>query len=416
MRSNSRLAVGSPTIRVVALLATTLLLAMAMAGAGIAGKRLLAADDRIVVAQSGFGHHHYTTIAEAVDAAADGDTIVVKPGRYVESLAIVGKDLTIRGEGDLERIIIELDPAGPIPEFDWGPYLEPDEEPPTAWAFLFADTKADLSNVSVVAPDDEETILVVGGGADVALTGIDVRSLGEVRGGINAVYWSHGASGSLRDSHVEGWVGLNGDSSVIVERNEMPATCLGVWEQGAEVVIRENVIHGCPYEKGIEIDRANTVLVELNDIWVEEADPGPPNDAWGGRKGISIFGPGAERVVVRDNQIHDSLIGVVVSSGAAAEIIGNQIADNEVGINTFNETNVITGNRITGSTAEGLLITGGSPTVRDNIVIDNGVGLALGGSSDPQLAGNTICDNGANVISAVADDPPDLAGNEVCAD
>ena len=64
MRTNSHLAVGSPTVRVVAIMAMTMLLALALAAAGAGAKQLLAADGLIVVAQDGSGD--YTTIADAV--------------------------------------------------------------------------------------------------------------------------------------------------------------------------------------------------------------------------------------------------------------------------------------------------------------------------------------------------------------
>lgn len=41
----------------------------------------------------------YTTIQAAVNAAADGDTILVKPGTYTASVQIIGKGLTIAGDG-----------------------------------------------------------------------------------------------------------------------------------------------------------------------------------------------------------------------------------------------------------------------------------------------------------------------------
>ena len=91
MRTDSTLAVGSPTFRAAAILLATLLFAVSIAGAGIAGSRLIAADGTIVVDQSGSGD--FTTVAEAVAAAQDGDTVLIKPGRYAESVAVIGKDL-----------------------------------------------------------------------------------------------------------------------------------------------------------------------------------------------------------------------------------------------------------------------------------------------------------------------------------
>ena len=55
MRTDSRVAVGSPTVRVMAIMAAILLLIVATAAAGIGVQRLLAADSAIIVDQSGNG-------------------------------------------------------------------------------------------------------------------------------------------------------------------------------------------------------------------------------------------------------------------------------------------------------------------------------------------------------------------------
>ena len=55
MRTNNRLAVGSPTARVAAIMAATLLAAVMIIGAGIAGAQLLAASGPIIVDASGGG-------------------------------------------------------------------------------------------------------------------------------------------------------------------------------------------------------------------------------------------------------------------------------------------------------------------------------------------------------------------------
>ena len=67
MRSNSQAVVGSPTMRVAAIVVATLLLAATLAAAGAGAQRLLAADSHIVVAHDGSGDH--TTIAAAVAAS-----------------------------------------------------------------------------------------------------------------------------------------------------------------------------------------------------------------------------------------------------------------------------------------------------------------------------------------------------------
>ena len=100
MHSDPRLTVGSPTARIAAVMAATLLLAVLVAGAGIAGSRLLAADGIIVVDPSGGGT--VETIAEAVAMARDGDTVRVMPGTYAEPV-VVDKDIVLEGDPGSER-------------------------------------------------------------------------------------------------------------------------------------------------------------------------------------------------------------------------------------------------------------------------------------------------------------------------
>ncbi|MFV2063827.1 MAG: pectinesterase family protein, partial [Chloroflexota bacterium] len=57
-----------------------------------------------IVAADGSGD--FSTIGEAVDAAAEGDTILVKPGTYTEAI-VIDKDITISGDGPREDIIVE---------------------------------------------------------------------------------------------------------------------------------------------------------------------------------------------------------------------------------------------------------------------------------------------------------------------
>ena len=104
MRTTAHLAVGSPTARVAAILAATLLLAVTLAVAGVAGQRLLAAKGPIVVAQDGSGT--VTTIAEAVAIAEEGGLVLITPGTYAE-VVVIDKDITLRGDGQREQIVIQ---------------------------------------------------------------------------------------------------------------------------------------------------------------------------------------------------------------------------------------------------------------------------------------------------------------------
>lgn len=70
------------------LLATPLLAALSWAAPAFAAKTLIVGEDK-----------EYKTIAAAVDAAADGDTIKIEAGEYFQCAIIRGNDLTIEGLG-----------------------------------------------------------------------------------------------------------------------------------------------------------------------------------------------------------------------------------------------------------------------------------------------------------------------------
>ncbi|MHC4945881.1 MAG: right-handed parallel beta-helix repeat-containing protein [Planctomycetota bacterium] len=66
---------------------------------------------------------HYPTIQQAIDAAVNGDTIIVRPGTYVENIDYNGKIISLKSELGPEKTIIDGNQAGNVVMigFDLGP-------------------------------------------------------------------------------------------------------------------------------------------------------------------------------------------------------------------------------------------------------------------------------------------------------
>lgn len=417
MRSESHLAVGSPTVRVAAVMLATLLLAVALAAAGVAGQRLLAASAPIVVDQSGGGD--YATITEAIAAAQDGDTILIRPGKYPETLAVVGKNLDISGEGDRKDIVLERT-------------YPPTDDP---WVVLLSSTATRLANLTLMGPYDGVAVSVEGVGTAATLEELTI----EVPDPVDmdywglAVYWDEGTSGVVRDSLIEGTVSVGAAARVTIEENEMPASCIDSERAtGAAIVIRGNAISGCPSELAVAVDASNDVLIEGNDIMAEDLQW--PTDYYLslGRVGIRVAGEGPGNVTIRDNDIHDSRFGIEFGSPdtpteslvpSTFNVYRNRLRDNDMGLaRVVGSTGIdgptvsIVGNTIEGSAQIGIELRRGAATLEDNTITNNVVGLSLTADAAPALADNTICDNATNLKLPADAEPPELTDNEVCAD
>src|SRR4051794_12153527 len=63
------------------------------------------AGPRIVIVDSS-GRGNFCSLAEAIEKAAPGDRLVVRPGVYRERL-LLDRDVTLVGEGDVGEIVIQ---------------------------------------------------------------------------------------------------------------------------------------------------------------------------------------------------------------------------------------------------------------------------------------------------------------------
>jgi parallel beta-helix repeat protein len=415
MRSNSHIAVGSPTARFAAIAVATILTITMLAGAGIAGARLLAAEGAIIVAQDGSGT--VETITQAVSMADDGDTIRIRPGTYVEAVTI-DKDLTIEGGGPRHEIILMAPEGGPSHDvrFRWGGRNTP-------FALLLREADATISDLTLRG---ERARLIADGGSplleDLTFDEVSTPFRGTFVAG--AIVIHGGAEATVRESEFSGGGPLHvfESSHVLIEANELRDGPNISGEFGDDSVIRDNTISGLGVH-GITFLGPTGALIESNTISDRNSGITPG-------MGISV---GSDLVpVIRDNTITGTDTAIVVRATTLPELTGNLLVDNDAGIRVSSSDARITDNELDGNdvgisavggspTLAGNTVTGGSlgvllrlgtPTVVDNViegVSDRGLVIS---DSDPVLSGNRVCGNGTNVV--IEGTEPDLAGNEIC--
>jgi len=400
MRISSSLAVGSPTVRVAAIIAATLLITLMVAGAGVAGSRLLAADGTIVVDPSGDGT--VTTITEAVAMAEDGDTILVRPGTYDESVTIT-KDIKISGEGDRDTIIVEL-------SVEMRPGVS-GNDPDLPIAFLFQESDATLEGLTVRG---ESARIVISGGAPV-LRDLVLDGVGRVYGldagspAPTGLELNDGTTASITDSVLtDADVDIETGSSPLILDNEFSIGAIWMEGEGVATVIRGNRIADSG-KWGISVNAGARATIEDNTIT-------------NARVGVEVTNKGAfvsdaaSEAIVRGNTISDSRTGVSVSV-ASATIDENTLDRNGSGITVLQSDSDVTGNVIRGEGRDGVsLIFGGSPNLEKNTIEGYEIGLLIDSDTTPTLKGNVICGNGTNLFLTGDAEMPDTTGNEICED
>ena len=209
-----------------------------------------------------------------------------------------------------------------------------------------------------------------------------------------------------------GTIGIGAGSRISIVGNELPATCIGMWDQDGQATIRDNTIRGCEREFGIHVGQGSTATIEGNDIEVPDLPADLEATYLEGLSGILLVDSG-DGVVIRDNAIHGSATGIMATASAGSvRIESNRVTDNTIGISVAGNESVLLGNTVTGN-ATGVLVTGLAPTLESNSITGNDVGVTVGLAA-PTLIGNTVCDNGTDLTFLPDREAPDVAGNEIC--
>ena len=412
MRLDNHTAVGSPTVRVVAVLATTVLLTLLLAAAGIAGQRLFAASADYTVDAAGNGD--FTTIAEAVAVAQDGESILVRNGTYTESLTITN-DISLVGESR-DGVIVEFGAGCRFEgdsEFWWENerICDPDVMqlegtefwPKAPYALHLEDSDASVSDLTFRHLFSGYGIYVRGGAPMIervtyADNGADSPN------GANNIMLRRGTSATVKDSDLGmGSVGSEEASPVTVEGNTLGAVLTVAPRDeasGGPGYIRNNTMRGMIWADGLHVIEGNEI--DLTDDEFESAGifVGLVGDGW----------------VVRDNTVLNSkgLAAIDIAPGVGVgEIVGNTLEGNKLGISVQNNTRVEGNTVIDGTT--GIRVAGSEPEVIGNTVEGmERVGFDIGFGA-PTLSDNVGCGSATDLlISQGADDAVIDESNEFC--
>lgn len=345
----------------------------------------------LVVAADGTGD--YDTITSAVAAARDGDIVWVQPGRYTEAI-VIDKDITLAGRGPRDEVVITAPEGGPIRGFDGGP-TEP---------FAIALLQSDAEVTGLTLTGERSAVLIDGGEPtlrDLRIVAVTEPFEGAANTDQNSVVIAGGSRATLSDSLFEGSgpLGVYASDPRIIGN-----TFLGgshIWGRfGDAAVIADNVIDGA-LDMAVWILESGPMLIEGNVINAGDAT------------GIDVGTKGDSAARIRNNRIVDAATGISVRVGEGAEISGNELIDNSIGVQVARFNGHIAENEISGGQAGIVVVSGGAPRIADNVIDVAGRGIVAGAMTSPLISGNEVC-GGETGIHVADGATPQLAENQVC--
>jgi len=321
----------------------------------------------------------YATIQEAIDAAVNGDTVLVQPGTYVENINFGGKAITLTSTS-------ADDPA------------------------VVADTILDGNQAGRVVTFNH------GEGADSVLTGLTIRN-GKAYDGGGILCSSSSPTitkNRITGNSASGWqysggggIYCVGACSPTIEFNAIEAnsgaqgggiTC----RYGASPLIGNNAITGntSVYVGGGINGYTNCTLTITNNT-ISDNQAGEGGGAIGCRQSCSV--------TISDNTISTNSAG----SGGGVML--------KYGCSGVVKANVIENNRALIDGGGLACRNGSSPEITGNVIENNRAGQSAGGiriagASSPTIVGNKINHNVADAGGAIClylDCSPEIRGNEI---
>ncbi len=321
---------------------------------------------------------NYPTIQDAISASTNGDTIIVRPGTYLENIDFLGRAITLKSEQGTAVTVIDGNRSGPAVVFQSG-------EGPGSILEDFSITNGSGSTVGGFA---------LGG----AILCGPTPSSPTIRGNLICG----------NDCFLGAGIGLYISSSPVISGNIIRANTgsigTGIYCYETTALITGNVIEGnsaTTYGGGIYCrDRANPMICE-------NLISGNRSDVSGG----GIYSHGAT-LKVANNTFHGNSSyhgGAIYASNGDGIIANNTITGNSAdrrgegggiycGSSTIIVRNVISGNWATQGNGGGIYCHYYDPIILNNTITDNTADYGGGIDNDdssPTITNNTISMNRA---------------------
>jgi len=322
----------------------------------------------------------FPTIQAAIEAASNGDEIIVRPGTYYENINFLGKAIYLHSEQGPDVTIIDGQQNSCVVAFENGEGRDSIIE-----GFTITNGYVRYAEGGGIYCNNHSSPTIT--------KNVIYGNSAMVGGGISCYYYS---SPTIKNNVIYDNSAYYFGGGILCRENSSP-------------VIENNVIYGNWADKsggGISCSGYSSPMITNNVIYGNGAYFG------GGIHCSSYSSPTIENNVIYGNWADKSGGGISCSGYSSSMITSNVIYDNSAareggGIYCYDHSSpTITKNVISGNSADGrgggiLCLWGSSPTIINNVIYDNstdgyGGGIYCHDYSSPTITNNVISGNSAS--------------------